>query len=246
MAFTVVPIHNLTLPTGTQVQFGDTFVLRNTPEWLKTDEGVLRDLSAHDRRRTIDSQFALVAEYSANGIGDLDPASPKGSPQSIQRSKMVAALLVNLAFWIRQPSPVCLSVGFHGLIWRAPGASTEVPVVQQTEVETQLYCHPADVENPVEVRHVRKASELFVAFATVPRGNAVWEAMRSTWAALTMYSVDRRYPFFWMALEALFGSNETTELSYKLAQRISFFLAETPADARDLFQKVGIQALEWV
>ncbi len=45
-------------------------------------------------------------------------------------------------------------------------------------------------------------------------------------------------PFFWMALESLFGADDANEIGYKLAQRISFFLADTPEVARDLFRKV--------
>lgn len=54
---------------------------------------------------------------------------------------------------------------------------------------------------------------------------------------MTMYSADRRYPFFWIGLESLFGSNDTNEVSYKLCQRIALFLADNPQDARALFQK---------
>lgn len=53
-----------------------------------------------------------------------------------------------------------------------------------------------------------------------------------------MYDADRRYPFFWMALESLFGSDDTNEIAYKLAQRISFFLADSPEVAQELFRKV--------
>ena len=54
---------------------------------------------------------------------------------------------------------------------------------------------------------------------------------------MTMYSADRRYPFFWIGLESLFRSNDTNEVSYKLCQRIALFLADNPQDARALFQK---------
>lgn len=65
----------------------------------------------------------------------------------------------------------------------------------------------------------------------------MWEALRTFWAGLTMYAPDLRYPFFWMGLEALFGA-DGGEIGYKLAQRISFFLADTPETARDLFKVV--------
>lgn len=72
----------------------------------------------------------------------------------------------------------------------------------------------------------------------MPHDNPVWESLRACWAALTMYSADRRYPFFWIGLESLFGSDETNEIGYKLAQRIAFFIANNPEDARSLFKKV--------
>ena len=53
-----------------------------------------------------------------------------------------------------------------------------------------------------------------------------------------MYSADRRYPFFWMALESLFGADDAADIGYKLAQRISFYPGDTPEVARDLFKKV--------
>jgi hypothetical protein len=61
----------------------------------------------------------------------------------------------------------------------------------------------------------------------------VWEAIRAFWAALTMYSADRRYPFYWMGLESLFGPNDNSgKVSHKLCERIAFFLADTPAIAK--------------
>jgi hypothetical protein len=238
MAFTVVPLHNLHVPAGTRIPFGNTFVLQDTPEWLKKDQGILASLSLHDRQSALDSDHALVAEYHAAAIGEPDPSWAGKSPRSIQQVKFQAAILANLALWIRQPSTVCFTVGFHALAWNVPGEADKVPIIQQTESHAPLYCHPNDAGNPVEVKHVAKAGELYSVLAGVPRDNPVWEAMRSTWAALTMYSADRRYPFFWMALESLFGSNDANEIGYKLAQRISFFLADTPDVAKELFRKV--------
>ncbi len=43
MAFTVVPLHNLTLDVGTSAEFGAGFVLQDVPQWLR-DEPILTDL----------------------------------------------------------------------------------------------------------------------------------------------------------------------------------------------------------
>jgi hypothetical protein len=118
------------------------------------------------------------------------------------------------------------------------GYQSALPILQQIETQTPVYCHPKDVHNVVTTSHVARAGQLHAALAAIPRNNPIWEALRSCWAALTMYSADRRYPFFWMALESLFGANDATEIGYKLAQRISFFLADTSETARDLFRKI--------
>ena len=53
-----------------------------------------------------------------------------------------------------------------------------------------------------------------------------------------MNPVDYRYPFFWMALEALFGPNDPGETTFKLCQRIGFFLGGDNLEiARDIFKK---------
>jgi len=48
MSFTVVPLHNLDLGTGTRIPFGTKFVLQDVPQWLKDDTRFLGDLSRHD------------------------------------------------------------------------------------------------------------------------------------------------------------------------------------------------------
>ena len=65
----------------------------------------------------------------------------------------------------------------------------------------------------------------------------MWEALRASWAALTLNSADLRYACFWMGLEALFGAEDGSEVTHKLSQRIALFLADSPQVARDLFRK---------
>ena len=238
MSFTVVPIHNLSLEPGIQIPFGDGFVLQDVPAWLKKDKHTIDDLNRHDRQSLFDARHAFVAEYAAEGIGEPDPNWTGKEPKSIQEVKFQSVILANFAIWLRQPSPVCFTNGFHAIMYPNPEGPDKLPIIQQTQNQIPLYCHPNDTGNPVYEHHVNKAGELHQVLAKVPRNNPVWEALRATWAALTMYSADRRYPFFWMALESLFGSDDANEIGYKLAQRISFFLADNPEDARNLFRKV--------
>jgi hypothetical protein len=237
MSFTVVPIHNLDLPAGTCIPFGDGFVLQDVPDWVKSDSHILADINRNDRDLTLDAKHAFVAEYEAEAIGQPDPNWKGKNPKGIQDLKFQSAMLANLAIWLRQPAPISFTVCFHALSRVVPDQEEKVPIILHVNSHPPLYCHPKDAENIVTANHVVKAGELHSVLATIPRKNPVWEALRAIWAALTMYPPDHRYPFFWMALEALFGTDDTGETTYKLCQRIAFFLADSPDVARDLFKK---------
>ena len=44
-----------------------------------------------------------------------------------------------------------------------------------------------------------------------------------------------RYSLFWIALEALFGPEDAREITYRLSQRVAFFLGHDRADVKGLF-----------
>lgn len=89
MAFTVVPLHNLHLPRGTSIPFGNDFVLQDMPQWVKDDKGILGDINYYDRQAILEDKHALVAEYEANSIGQPIPhgQSNLGDPFKILRMK---------------------------------------------------------------------------------------------------------------------------------------------------------------
>lgn len=237
MAFTVVPLHNLDLPVASRIPFASGFVLQDVPDWVKK-EGFLDYLSYTDREAVKAAKQAFVAEYEAAAIGEPDPSWKGDKPKSIQDTKAEAALFASLALWLRQPSAVCYTVVLHGLSWAIPGQTEKQPIIQRSESQAPVYCHPKDVGNPFTGAHAVKAAELHNVLVSIPRDNAVWTAVRALWAGLTMYSADIRYSLFWVALEALFGADDNSgEIGYKLAQLVAFFIAEKPEDARDIFHK---------
>ena len=120
MAFTVVPLHNVSLPAGTRIPFGDDLVIQDTPQWVKEDKSFLNYLSHHDKQSVLDSKHAFVAEYEANAIGEPDPEHlvKNGERQrTIQESTTHLAVLGNLAIWLRQPSSLCFTVSLHACMW---------------------------------------------------------------------------------------------------------------------------------
>jgi hypothetical protein len=227
MASTVVPLHNLHLPPGTNIPFANDFFLQDMPQWVKNDKGILGDINYHDRQAILEAKHAFVAEYEAHSIGQPDPVWPKKSRRSIQDSKVEAAVLANLAIWLKQPSTVCFTTVLHAL-----------SIIQRVEPRLPLLSLPNDAQSIVDKDDVAKAGKLHAVLCSIQRKNSVWTAMRALWAALTTNEADIRHSLLWIALEALFGDEGNSgEITHKLAERIALFLANTPEDARELYQK---------
>jgi hypothetical protein len=237
MSFTVVPLHNLDLGSGARIPFGDGFILQDVPLWLRNDKQILADINRNDRDLIWATKHALVGDYEADTIGTPVPSRKGSGVESIQEVKFQSAMLANLAIWLRQPAPVSFTVCFHALSRPVPDQSEPVPIILSVDSHPPLLCHPKDVQNTVTAHHLVKAGQLHAVLAGIPMKNPVWEAVRAVWAALTTNPPDHRYLFFWLAVESLFGPDDAGETTYKLCQRIAFFLADNPEDARALFRK---------
>lgn len=195
MSFTVVPIHNLALPSGSVIPFGK-FTIQGVPAWLLKDP-ILKELSSHDRAGVQKAKHALISEYEADSYGFPDPEWTGTRPKGIQDLRWQSALLANMCMWMVMPSPVCLTVGFHALDSLGGQHLKHPAIIGPIQRETTLYCHERDLPNSPSVSDLKKAAKLFETLSTVPRKNAVWPALRVFWAALSSYPADIRYPLFW-------------------------------------------------
>ena len=236
MSFTIVPLHHLSLDNGTSIPFGDGFALQDVPEWLR-NEPILKDIGYNQLQWMLESEHALVVEYDANAIGELDATWKGKDPKSIQAVKEEIAVLANLALWLIHPTHVCFTNIFHAISHPIPGEGKR-PIVQLVETHSPLLVHPSDVGNVIAQNEVTKAGQIHQVLCSIPRDNAVWTALRATWVALTMNSADLRYACFWMGIEALLGAEDNTgEVAFKLSQRAALFLADSPERAREVFRK---------
>src|SRR2546421_10578272 len=113
MSFTVVPIHNLYLPTGSVIPFGK-FTIQDVPDWLRK-EPILKHLRASARHDVHRATQALVSEYEADAYGYPDPEWTGTQPKGIQDLRWQSALLANMSIWMVMPSTVCVTCGFHAL-----------------------------------------------------------------------------------------------------------------------------------
>jgi hypothetical protein len=226
---TVVPIHNVDLPSSTNVEFGGGLVLTATPEWVGRQK-LLELASMQDREAVKHSSHAFIVSYDAEALGELDPNCTGTGPKSIQESKYELCILGNLALWLSKPSPVCFSVVIHATQFG------DEPVAQQIQSNgATLLCHPQDVEARVTASELALAQTLHKGLVALKLAGTVSTAVRATWAGLQTNIETIRYALFWIALEALFGPEDAREINYRLCQRMALFLESDKSAAKALF-----------
>jgi hypothetical protein len=234
MSYTVVPLHNLELPSS-PITFAGSFVLQPVPDWVKKDS-TFTQLRAIEQDGVHWAKSALVAEYEAGAIGEQDTTWKGSKPKSIQNVKVQQAITANLAIWLAQPSPVGFELIFHALSWNFGEANGLPPSIMRTNFEPRLLCHPADEHKRPSIEQLIEAAGLHTVLLTIPRGNVVWTAIRSFWAGLILNERDVRHLLFWVAIEALFGPQDGGEITHKLAQRIAFFISNDRDSAKKFFK----------
>lgn len=226
--YSIVPLSYVPSIDGAPIQFGGRLEFANVPQWLLEDQLAQR-ISAVELESVSAAKHAFVAEYEAASLGDIDPTW-EGSPRrSIQEAKYELAVLANFALWLAKPSPACFSVAFHAPQYEG------VWSVQQTRNYSPLLCTRRNVGVRISRDDVERAAKLHVELVNIARGNSVWTAIRSAWQGLTIAAFDIRYLLFWIALEALFGPDDAREMTFRLSQRIGFFLASERSAAKSIF-----------
>jgi len=165
------------------------------------------------------------------------PSGKAKKPRSIQNSKYEAALLAGLALWLARPSSAGFTLVFHAISWATDDVEMP-PYIQGIESHNKVEGFGDADGTLTSLTDVMRAGRLHGDLLKIPRKNAAWSAMRAIWSAITTSAVDLRYLPFWIALEALFGPNDGIEVSYKIAQRISFFTADASKSARENFRLI--------
>jgi hypothetical protein len=228
---TAIPIHNVELSPSTSFEFSGGLRLEAMPEWV-VGQQMLDGLSRHDREAINEAIHALVMTYPAEALGSPDPDWKGQRPKSIQETKYETGLMANFALWLAKGSPACFSLVLHA---RHYGDERSL---QRIERCSELLCHPSDVETRISDADVPRAIALHTALLQVQvvRDTSAWTAFRAAWAGLQMNIESVRCLLFWVALEALFGPEDGREITFRLAQRVGFFLGATREEARQLFE----------
>ena len=217
---TVIPIHKTALGPSVSSDFAGGLRLTALPNWVRGQQ-MLEGVSRNDQQAVDEATHALVLTYPAEALGSPDPDWKGQRPKSIQESKYEVGLMANFALWLAKASPASFAIVLHA---RHHG---DDPLIQQIRRNSELLCHPGDVDVRIEEADLPRAAELHKGLLNVTRETSVWTAFRAAWAGLQMNIESVRCLLFWVALEALFGPEDGREITFRLSQRVGFFLGKT-------------------
>ena len=218
------------------VDLGNGVLMGPMPDWVRTAE-VWEYFGLWQRKWAIEADLALRVEYEADSLSEPDPTPDPywtgDLPRSNEDRNKERIQLATLALWIAQPSNICCEPIVHGRFrdgqWQRR-ASGEV---------LRLVPHVASIADPLDVHALAAAQAINTVLATLERDKGLWMGIHALVRALAERGGwEIRYLMFWIVLEALFGPESPGELSFRLSQRIAFFLAADPDAARDVYDTV--------
>jgi hypothetical protein len=216
---------------------GNSVLLCARPDWL-TQKEITYALGDYDRTLLETSYYVLMQEYNASSFGDPDSAWTGERTRSKQQRAEEALNLADTALWLAKPA----AIGFR----RVVVAHYPSGVWQRVHFgwANPLRSHSLDIENEYERSDLQIAKEINTALLTLGRQEAVWIATRTLWLALVTREWPIRYLLLWTALETLFGPEDGREITYRIAQRLAFFISVDRAEARKRFQMCK-KGYEW-
>ncbi len=108
--------------------------------------------------------------------------------------------------------------------------------VMQSGTVPPLIAHKMDrnSEAVLEQNALGMAKQLHESIIRLERNNPIWIAVYTLWDSLTEEQVEIRYLLLWIVLEAVFGPNDSREITYRISHRIGFFLASDGKEAREI------------
>jgi len=201
---------------GDGVELAEGVVLKRTPAWVrnaKVDKVVNHSIHEHIQTKC---PFALQVDYEA--LHAFDPYEPGSAYTKRDRANFLLSE-ASRALWLAKPAQVGFEVVMHTSNPDDPTTSDRA-----SEDRRRLLAHVEDAESALDQEDFERARQLHEALLRLDKDGTVWTATRTLFSALANDWGNVRFLFSWVALEALFGPDDAREMTYRLAQRIAFFL----------------------
>lgn len=219
------------------VELAGGIKLERIPEWVKSEES-LQLLSSRDRQKIKDASIAFATEYEAEALGSPDPGWTGSTQRSIQGVIDEKFALASVTLWLVCPSPLSCGPTLHF------GRKEDPASLRQTSSLHRVRIREDENENVPSAADLKRTGELLASILSLQRTGSTWIALRMLVRALTESMWEARYLWEWVVLEALFGPEDSNETTYRLSQRIAWFLAGSFEERQELFTSTK-RAYNW-
>jgi hypothetical protein len=214
----------------TSFRFSRGVVLDTIPAWLRQPK-FMDNLGFVQKDFINRARYALFVMYKAKDLETPDPNWRGKETRSIQDANHEAINMANVAIWLSNPCAFGFDVIFHIDDFQSTKNLRSLQHVR--DLESHLKYHKTYLHQ----NDLKLAKQLHARMFTVPRNSAVWIGLYTLWNALREPEWATRYTLFWIGLEALFGPEDAKEITFRISQRIGFFLGKNRSNALDIFQR---------
>lgn len=225
------------LPVETPFHLAAGIYLERVPDWVK-EEQVSEDLSWRDRENIKDAQFAFVTSYQADALGSPDPEWMGAKPRPIQDTVNERFSLAAFALWLAKPSTLSAGTTLHFDRENDPYS------VRQAATLYRIIVMESEENNELEAADLNLGSQFLGRLLALPRPSSLWTAIHMMLLGLRESRWELRYLSQWIAVEALFGPEQTNETTFRLSQRIALFLGGDEAGCKQIFS-LAKEAYKW-
>jgi hypothetical protein len=219
--------------------FSKQVSVRPIPEWVRQADTVdelrpqLRERIEHDM-----SRHCIEVEYQAEASGSPDP-SWKGDPLwSMQDTAVQWIRSAHLALWLARPTALSFNIVIDAV------KSGSEWVTRGTTFYSETYALPEHRHKVHSLEDFATAQTLFSVFLGVSHGGPVRTAASMIMKALGDQTWEFRFLFMWLVLECLFGPETPHETTFRLSQRMAFFLEKERSKAREVYGRIK-KSYEW-
>lgn len=216
---------NLPLDIGSGVK------IEAVPEWINTGDH-LDNFSFSERDEISCAQVAFSTSYAAEAIGSCDLEWKGQEPRSIQSAIDEKFSLAGLALWISKPSEFSCGPKLHFEV------SSDLGSFRQASFSEKIRVSESESEDVPSEEDFARAKDILKTLLSLERSGNVFMAIKILLHGLQDSVMEIRYLSHWIVLESLFGPEEPNETTYRLSQRICFFLRDEPDRRNALFKEI--------
>ena len=209
---TIVPLRNLwEVPQALPFYLGNGISIARIPDELKLEDAndLLRDrlIEAID-----DAEYCFLVEYQADALDESQPQAE------------LRVCFAYIALWLVKGTEMYMDTICH------IHEIEDCFVTRWISDLDRFYCNPSARDVELSESDFNDSVKLFKALDALPTATNVYTALKFLVRALKLEEWDWRFVCFWVSMEALFGTS--SEINFRLSQRVGLFLGNTPDDAK--------------